>query len=285
MMYCYENIHYFYSGGITVGRPSIFSRDYDKKMKVRKRRIAITLLIILLAAVIAAFSGKDIILSWTKAGIKNSNKQNSDKNETKLSNAGNAKSSKKNAEKENQSGYDITLSSGDKIKAIYENNNGVKKFKYIDPVSSDVPYSISPSCSKMIVYDKNSQGITYITLDGKTTDITRKDYTSHQDGTVYTKEATLKNNANYIWCVSPAFIDDDNIIYVSQLPWFVNNNNLKYVWIQNIGTGTQRQIIGPDGNDLAGQNIKINTLSDKGMNVIVDDKNYYIKSDGSISAQ
>lgn len=266
-----------------MGRPSIFSRDYDKKMKIRKRRVAITLIVILLAAVIVAFGSIGSILNWANTGIKNSNKQNSNKNVTKSANTGDTKSSNKNKTKESLSGYDITLSSGDKIKAMYETSNGVKKFKYIDPVSSDVPYSICPSGSKMIVYDTHSQNITCITLDGKTSDITRKDYTSHQDGTVYTKETTLKNNPNYIWCISPAFIDDDNIIYVSQLPWFISNNNLKYVWIENISTGTQKQVIGSDGNDLAGQNIKISTLSDKGINVLVDDKSYYIKSDGSIS--
>jgi hypothetical protein len=67
--------------------------------------------------------------------------------------------------------------------------------------------------------------------NGNKEDITNPEYVS-SSGTVISKDNQLSSNPNYIWCSSPKFIDDDNIAYISQLPWL--NKSSKYIWIENI---------------------------------------------------
>lgn len=266
-----------------MGKPSIFSRDYQKRMKRRRKIIAVTCIVLFLSVSIIFILGSGSIAKWLgniNKWSENQKKNNpSIKEQTKPNPAPAADNTKKPEEVKN--GYDITLSSGQTIKAIYENNNGTKKFKYIEPVSSQTPYSINPSGNAMVIYDGSAQNIIFVDMDGKVTDITRKNYTAISDGSVYPKDQVLKNNPGYIWCASPAFVSDQSIVYISQLPWF-NNQNLKYLWIVNISDGSHRQVLNTDGSDLGGQNIKIGSITDNGLGVTVDDKNYYIKNDGSV---
>jgi hypothetical protein len=255
-------------------------------MRRRRKNIMLTCVVVLLAAIsilalgsgnIAKWVGNISIYKWSQSK-KNANPNS--KNQPKSAAVDSENNNAKKPEALTNDGYDVTLSNGTVIKAVYESNGGIKKFKYIDPVSSNVPYSINPSCNAMVIYDSSAQNIVYVDISGKIVDLTRKDYTAH-DATVYPKSDILKNNPSYVWCASPIFIDDGNIAYVSQLPW-INNQSTKYIWIVNAADSSHKQIFKADGSEVLGQNIKFGNISDKGLGVSIDDKNYFIKSDGSI---
>lgn len=269
-----------------MGKPSIFSRDYERRMKRRRKNIAIFCGVVLLVGIIFLTFGSGSMAKWI--GNININKGSQAEKKVEPNAKGATKAVQKSetdtakkTEEQSSSSYDITLSNGVVVKAVYENTNGTKKFKYIDPVSSNVFYSINPSGSAIVLYDSSAQNIIYVDINGKNIDLTRQNYTSTQ-GTVYPKEDVLKNSASYIWCTSPTFIDDQNIAYISQLPWF-NGQNVKYIWIVNSSDASNKQVLNSDGSDLSGQNIKFGTASNKGLGVTIDDKNYYIKSDGSVT--
>lgn len=274
-----------------MGKPSIFSKNYEKKMKIRRRNTAIVIVVIILFAVSLFLFGGIGTIKWSniKSGINRWLAYDNKKNDSTQKKSGensntntntNANQTKKTAE-EQKNGFDITMSDNTTVKAVYETKDNTKKFKYIEPVSSNIPYYISASGNAMILFDTKAQSITYVTIDGKINNVTKKDYTS-TSGTVFDKDSVLKNNPNYIWCTSPAFIDDNNVAYISDLPWF-DNRGIKYVWVVNIQNGTHKQILSVNGSDLGGQNVKFGTISEKGLGVTVDDKNYYIRNDGTLT--
>ncbi|EET84117.1 conserved hypothetical protein [Clostridium carboxidivorans P7] len=152
----------------------------------------------------------------------------------------------------------------------------IKFLKGYRPTESNVVYSISPSGKNMIVYDDKVQGIILMDINGNKQDISNMQYTA-SDGTVITKNAQLSAQPNYVWCSSPRFIDENNVAYISQLPWL--GKTTKYVWIETIANKNQMLVQNvPESED-----IKFDKLTDKGLTVISGGKTLFLTSDGNVS--
>lgn len=274
-----------------MGKPSIFSREYEKKMQHRKirRRILLVLAVILLifGAIFIlspkkSISFKSYIESIQKrfaepktnaTNTKINNKQNKLSNK----NSASAQSKKKELPKKNtEQNITVKLKDGKTINLICEAVNGKNnKFKTIEPADSSINYDISPSGKGIMIYESNTQTIYYSDLNGKLIDITKPEYISRK-GNTYLKEDKLRDNPDYMWCASPKFIDDENIAYISQLPW-LNIRDTKYIWTIKISDPNDQTY----NSDLSGSNVKIGNLTSKGLQITLDDKVYYLKSDGS----
>ncbi|MEW9094985.1 MAG: hypothetical protein AB2417_07860 [Clostridiaceae bacterium] len=263
-----------------MGKPSIFSKDYEEKMKKRRIRIIGIFLAILFIVVGAWFYRRvDIknILSKDKANteknIENNKKtlttDNTEKNKESKGNKENKEEIKK------EEGYDFKLSSGENVKVIYEIDDKDKKFKYIHPLDSKIIYDISPSGKLMTIYDSKVQRVYYMNIEGKVEDISNSRYTSTNGEFSITREEQLKVNPDYVWCASPKFIDENNIAYVSQLPWF--NRNKQYIWIVNLQNNTHRYVQNVEGND-----IKLDRLNEEGLGIIVDGEKATLKPSGEL---
>ncbi|WP_315121417.1 hypothetical protein [uncultured Clostridium sp.] len=274
-----------------MGKPSIFSKDYEEKMKKRRIRIIVTFLAILLIVVGAWFyRGVDIksILSKNKINTEKNkeeskntlttdntekDKENKDSKDNKDNNSKDNNENKEETKKEE--GYDFKLSDGESVKIIYETNDKDKKFKYIYPLDSKVIYDISPSAKLMTIYDSKVQRIYRINIEGKVVDITNARYTSTSGEFSITREEQLNANPNYIWCSSPKFIDEDNIAYVTQLPWL--NKDKQYIWIVNLQNNIHRYVQNAEGND-----IKLDRLNEEGLGIIVDGEKATLKPSGEL---
>lgn len=261
-------------------KPSIFSNDYEKKM--RKRRIRIITLV--LAGIVicsgAWFLGKKKLQSMKKEYNKMTyeNKEEDKKiinKDTKDKGIENKDTKKKDEKKKVEKGYEVTLSSGEKVKLMYE-EDGNKKFKYILPLDSKVGYDISPSGKNILIYDDKAQKIISYDINGKENNVTNEKYVSTSGSVIIERENHLKANTGYIWCKEPKFIDDNNIAYVSQLPWLGKTN--KYIWITNIKQHTHFYVASAEAQD-----IKIEKITDKGLSVIIDGKNMYLNSSGGLT--
>lgn len=253
-----------------MAKPSIFSKDYDRKMKRRKRRIFIvTIVVVVLAIVVAVFSMislKGLFSNVNKNLTKAQNKQNLKDNLQK------SKSPETKQIKQSNS-YNVQLSDGKTANVVYEVNNGTRLFKNVTLGDSNATYDISPSQKNVVLYDQKAQSIILLDINGNKQDITNPQYTA-TDGNVITKSAQLSSNSSYVWCSSPKFIDDNNIAYVSQLPWV--GKTTKYVWIESLGNKNHVLVQG-----IEGENIKMDKVTDKGLTIVVDDKTVYLKPDGS----
>lgn len=263
-----------------MGKPSIFSRDYEKKM--RRRRIGVVLGvigIIALCVVLYLFVSRNLKQKFTDTDKKNKiiKEHSYDLKKSIEHKASNKKEDKKSQVdiKPKETGYDLTLSDGEKIKVIYEIENNEKKFKYIHPLESKVKYDISPDFKKFVVYDNKSQRIILLNIEGNQTDITNNKYVSTSGSVVIEHDQLLKNKPDYIWCAEPKFIDNNSIVYISQLPWLNKTN--KYVWITNLVNNTNVCV-----QSIQGQEISFGKITEKGIPVTVDGNVMYLNGNGEI---
>lgn len=255
-----------------MAKPSIFSKDYDKKMKKRKRRIITAGIVIALAVIV--FIGFSVV-SFSGA-IKDASKnlsKNTKQNVQSTQKAPVNKTKTKKDTKASQNSYSIQLSDGKTAKAIYEINNGDKLFKSVTCDGENLSYDVSPSKKNVIIYDSKNQAILLLDTSGNKQDITNPQYTPTSGNTI-TKDAQLSSDSSYIWCSNPKFLDDNNIAYVSQLPWI--GKTTKYVWIESLSNKNNVLVQG-----IEGENVKLDKITDKGLTVISDDKTVYLKADGT----
>ncbi len=255
-----------------MAKPSIFSKDYEKKMRRRRKIITFVVAISIILIIFTATSIKGIFKNLNKEinEVKNVTTEKS-KEITKPAET----PAKKTEKTEKSEGYAVNLSNGKSVNAIYEVKDGNKIFKEVSPAESNVSYSISPSGKNMVVYDNKVQGITLLDINGNKQDIGSTQYTS-SSGTVITRESQIASDPNYIWCYSPKFIDENNIAYISQLPWI--GKSTKYVWIETI-TNKNSTLV----QSIQGEDVKLDKLTDKGLTVISDGKTVFLTSNGNVT--
>ena len=271
-----------------MAKPSIFSRDYEKRMKRRKRKIILSILIIVVViiAVVIKFEIKNIDFSNMRSKIKDkveSDRQeqlNDNKNEIKKkdNNTENNENEKEKKKEEEKKYVNLVVSDGLTVRAQYTEENGTKKIIGVDETTmqNNTSYSINPSGSNILITDSN-QNILLFDVDGNKTDITKQSYTS-QSGTVFQKDAIIAQNPSYIWDSQAKFIDDTTIAYVSQLPYFGDAAVNKYIWIYSITNKTENCLWNNHGTNVTLGDI----VQGKGLSVNIDNVNYYVMNDGSV---
>lgn len=262
-----------------MGKPSIFSSGYQKKMRRRKKRVIIGLVTIIIVFVIVMIGSKanlsgigKTLGNITKGSSTNTTKQ---PNKPKAVAKPQTPAKKKVAvtKKVDTENFSIAMPSGKQVKVIYDNTKNAKVIKSVENSDPDLDYNINPSSSEVIVFQKSTQDVMLGNSDGTSSNITNVSYVSG-NGQTFTKDATLKNNPAYIWVQSPKFIDDNNIAYVTQLPWF--NKNDKYIWKYNVQSKTNIN------TNVTGLDVKINNITPKGLEIVTDTKTQYLKGDGSL---
>ena len=267
-----------------MAKPSIFSRDYEKKMKKRKKRTFFSVAVIIAIVLTIIFTNNNIgkkiknNLNQIKQEAKDEEEQKNnqiEKKEQKDSVKSEATVKKENKVSEDKN-LEVELENSIKIKLIYvQNNKKNKTIKSVDLNKNNLLYDINPSKNLVVVTNPKTQNIYLVDLNGDKQDITNKQYTS-TSGTVFQKDNILGSNQDYLWGVDPKFIDNDNISYISQLPWF--NKTTKYLWRYNIKNKNHLYT-----ENVSGEDVKFDKLTEKGLTVIADGKTLFLKPDGSIT--
>jgi hypothetical protein len=265
-----------------LGKPSIFSREYEKKMKRRRRNVILILLFILLAifAITIKFVATPInyanIKKNIQAWIDSDNTDGVEQTEVKEDANESAKEkTKEEPQKPVEESIDIHLVSGNTAKAVCVNDETSGKiFKTLNNIDNGVSFDISQSGKQMIVTDTNSV-ITLYNVDGSSKVISKDEYVSTK-GSVFTKDATTQAQPGYLWNASPKFISEDKIIFISNRPYFGTSAGKKYLWITDIQTGEDKVLW-----DLVGDNVEIGNIEEKGIKVTIDGKVYYIDANGN----
>ena len=278
-----------------MAKPSIFSRDYERKMKKRKKRVILTIIIIALIVVCVAFkfiiSDLDFsnvrakLQAWVDSGktqedldkealVDNKDKNEDIKPETSTVSVKTDESQKK----------ELNLKISDEIilKASYEEKDGKKQFTNIEKMEG-YDFDISPSKEKVIV-STPTQDLKLFNVDGSEKIITKGVHTSTK-GTKFLKDDILKQIPNFIWCNQPRFIDDKMIIYISELPYLGNGLVDKYVWLKD--TESFESPENPNDTNvygIVGSDIKIGSINqEKGIEVTANGTVYYVNANGEVS--
>ena len=265
-----------------MGKPSIFSREYERKMKRRRRNFIFFSLIIIILVCAAAlkFVHNPVNFSNIKANIQAwIDSDTTSKDETVSIEDENKDIEEEQEVVEEETApieeyIDVPQSSGNTAQAVCIEENGEKVFTEVRNLDNGVTFDISPSKKQIIICDVNSQ-ITLYNIDG-TNKIVSKDQYVSTSGSVFTKDNTLSNQPDYLWNSSPKFVNEQNIIFITNRPYFGTAAVKQYLWMSDLQNGNDKVFW-----DLAAMNIVIGNREEKGLKVTVDGRDYFIAEDGS----
>lgn len=104
---------------------------------------------------------------------------------------------------------------------------------------------ISPSKNQAVILDQETQDLFLIGLDGTVTEITYKTYKNSR-GYTESKENILRRTENFVWAEQPKFLDEDTVVYMSQLPWFDERRFLYVVDLEPLSHRNFQSVFGTD---------------------------------------
>lgn len=263
-------------------KPSMFSKHYEKEKKKRRKIILIVIIIPIIGLSIfltTDFKGllnkginmkNSMFVNKSKDKEKNTaGTQNKSEEVTKQTNSDKLKALQAKAKNET---FIVSLSDGQKISIQYTVKATKKAIKGIAN-SKDISYDISPSKKAVIIQSKKNQDFLYVDVNKVSKDITKKIYESSKNKP-FSKKNKLEISPNYVWSITPKFINEDNIAYVSELPW-MNEKATQYIWKVNIKTNTHMQI-----QSISGKKINFKNITSKGLETIVDGNTVYVTALG-----
>ena len=262
-------------------KPSIFSRDYERQMRKRRRRITIVsilgVLIIGMLFLKIAISSVNIdtlrnkIQSWidednkdVKDDIDNINEKNTEK-ETK---------EEETPKEPEVKTMDLTVKEGLILKAEYEEDNGKVKFKGIKDVPNNIYYTLNQDKNLILTIDEN-QNIKIFNVNAKEAIITKDKYVA-PNGEVFNKDAVLETYNGYLWNKEAKFITNTKVAYISNVPYFGYGLN-KYIWVVDLNDNTHKTLWNSKGKE-----INFGEIKEKGLEVTIDGNVKYMNSNGEL---
>ena len=277
-------------------KPSMFSKDYEKEVKKRRKTILLLIIVPIIGLSIFLATDFDFLLSKPKINTKDKGnkaaesqkkseeavKQQADDEKSKATDASAKAKAKAKAEAdlkaeaaEKNEIFIASFSDGQKISVEYNVKSGKKNIKGVSN-TKDISYDISPSKKAIVVQSTKNQDMLYIDVNKVTKDITKKEYTSSK-GEVFPKVNKLREKPTYIWSITPKFIDEDNIAYVSELPW-MKEKEVQYIWKVNLKNNEHTQVMSASGKQVTFKNITA-----KGLETITDGQVVYVNSSGEVT--
>ncbi len=263
-------------------KPSIFSRDYERQMRKRRKKIAIisilgVLLIGILFLKIAMNSMnmetlRNKVQNWIDEDDEYTQDDNSNVNEENIEEV---TTEEEEAPKEPESKTkDLTVKTGVILKAEYEEDNGVAKFKGIKDAPSNIYYTLNQDKNLILTID-DSQDMKLFNIDGKEAIITKDKYVA-PNGEVFNKAAVLQTYNGYLWNVEAKFINNTKVAYISNVPYFGYDLS-KYIWVVDLNDSSHKTLWNSKGRE-----VKFGEIKEKGLEVTIDGNVKYINSNGEL---
>lgn len=257
-------------------KPSIFSRDYEKLMKKRRRRIAI---ISILGVFFIGFLFVKIGMSSINIDTLRNKGQSLVDEEKVISeeNATDIEEENKQEEipKEPESKtMDLIIRDGVLLKVEYEEVNEEIKFKTVKDAPSNVYYTLNPDKNLLLTIDEN-QDMKIFNIDTKEANITKDKYVA-PNGEIFSKESVLETYNGYLWSVEAKFISNTKVAYISNMPYFGYNLD-KYIWVIDLNDISHKTLWSSKGKE-----IKLGDIKEKGLEVTIDGNVKYVNASGEL---
>ena len=246
-------------------KPSIFSRDYERIMRRRKRIFVTSISLIIISVVLTVtFISRykfTNIESYLTTWIKDEEKSEKEQKEEIL-----------NEEKEidileTYKNINILLNENE-FELKLSDNNGEKFIEGVENLEKD-KYCIDSLGKKVIILDKN-QNIFLADIEGNVINLTLNKYVSPY-GEVFEKDEVLSIFNDYIWHSQVKFLDNNKLAYVSNLPYFGYELS-QYVNLIDLDTKEHVTIW-----ELKGGNIILKEIIDGGLEAVIDGNIKYVK--------
>lgn len=242
-----------------MAKPSIFSKDYQKKMKRRKIFIGSTIVLVI---VIGGLLVVKKSLTFNTNGnqpskVNRENKEEIQNNQEDIVSVPKEENKKEETLIEEKS-INGPVVDGTPLKIQYEEQNGEKSILSVIG-GGTYTYDVSPDKKKVIVIDSKTQDMKTFDIDSGEKNITKASYKT-RSGKIFNKDSILKTYPNQIWNEQGKFIDDNTIAYISNLPYFGSGYLDKYIWIVDLKTGNHKVLMHSKSKDIKFKDIDNSTL-------------------------
>lgn len=256
-------------------KPSIFSRDYEKRMKKRKKVFTALYISIffILGFTVAAVSSKTLDFSGIRNNIQAWVDSGKPVEETEVPETPEVVTPVPEVPKITT--VDLKVTDNKTIVFEYVESNGKVTFKEPKTVPEGIYYTVSPSKETVFTIDEN-QNAKLFNVKGEATNIGKDSYTA-PNGEVFNKDNVLKTYKDYYWIKEAKFINDKKIAYISNIPYFGTGLN-KYAAVIDIDTKAHTTLFQTKGKD-----VKLLDIKEKGLEVQVDGNLKYINNDGKLT--
>lgn len=233
-----------------MAKPSIFSRDYEKIMRKRKKRRNI---IVLLSVLILTVS--IIIIKYDMQKISATFKNIAFSKELRLSNF---RTENINLPIDD---YIVTL------KVVGNNDN----LEIVDIKCDKDLISIDINKDRVLIIDDNQKNY-LINAKKEIIDLTLDEYAT-QSGERVSRSEMLNNNSNYLWHTNGKIVNDEKIAYVTNIPEF-NGELQQCIAVVTVDDNTHNI-----NESLKGDSVKLYKSDENGLKVEIDGNIMYITSE------
>ena len=263
-------------------KASIFSREYERK--IRRKRFAILFIILffflVLVYYIVNFSEfNNYVKNVYYSMITKENDENVDLN-NKLNESvdliGETKEQEHQENNNNESidevsldylKHEISLNNGEKINIFYEEGNQIEYIASQDELPKNYRFDISPSRSRILIEELNTQDTYMLDENLNLFKLDPEFFYSNSARTRFYKNDVVSSYENYSWYKNARFLNDNTIVYISNLPWFGKNE--QYIWrtdIQDVNHITHFM------TSVGGENIDFGELTEEGIKVNINNE-------------
>lgn len=263
-------------------KASIFSREYERK--IRRKRFAILFIILffflVLVYYIVNFSEfNNYVKNVYYSMITKENDENVDLN-NKLNESvdliGETKEQEHQENNNNESidevsldylKHEISLNNGEKINIFYEEGNQIEYIASQDELPKNYRFDISPSRSRILIEELNTQDTYMLDENLNLFKLDPEFFYSNSARTRFYKNDVVSSYENYSWYKNARFLNDNTIVYISNLPWFGKNE--QYIWrtdIQDVNNITHFM------TSVGGENIDFGELTEEGIKVNINNE-------------
>ena len=260
-------------------KPSIFSKDYEKIMRKRKRKkIIIGILSICIIGILVTevanydFSKlKDRLQAWV-----DEDKETDDNEQLVQTDETNESSEVQEPMVEEtpvEKYLDVTISDTPISFKIKEENSQIL-IESVKEVPENYYIYIGNNGKDAVVLDPN-QNINIVYASGEIKNVTLAQYIG-PDGEVYIKDNIRNLYQGYIWHSTPVQISEKKVAYITNIPYFGYNLN-KYISIIDIDSNTHSTIWASKATEIV-----FEQMQEKGLEVNIDGNLRYITSNGEL---
>lgn len=260
-------------------KPSIFSKDYEKIMKKRKRKkIIIGILSICIAGILVTevanydFSKlKDRLQAWV-----DEDKEKDDKEQLVQADETNESSEVQEpvVEEIPAEKYLDVIISDTPISFKLKEENSETLIESVKEVPENYYIYIGNNGKDAVVLDTN-QNINIVYASGEIKNVTLAQYVG-PDGEIYLKDNIRNLYQGYIWHSAPVQISENKIAYITNIPYFGYNLN-KYISIIDIDSNTHSTLWASKATEII-----FGQMQEKGLEVNIDGNLRYITSNGEL---
>lgn len=263
-------------------RTSIFSREYEKK--IRKKRFTILFIVLIFSFSIVYYIINfsqfnnyvkniyySILIRDYDRDIKNQENLNEESKDVSLIENNEIKNKHSDGEFEIENldylKHEVELTNGEKFNILYKKGDKVEYLDLQSELSESYIVDVSPNKSRILIENLNTQDVYMIDENFNLLKLDPEFFYSNSAGSRFYKNDILNTYGNYSWYKNARFLNDSTVIYVSNLPWFGKDE--EYIWKTDV----------EDINDIkhfmttvGGVNISFQELTEEGIKVNINNE-------------